>query len=86
MGMATFKPPVDALVAWAEPGETGVFRAMARGARGRNVFKLTDGSFSEEQPYPDSLIEHIYHGGHIHEITAQEQADLIAAGYGNYIT
>lgn len=84
--MATFKPPTDALVAWAEPGEMGVFRYMARGARGRNVFKLIDGSFVEDQPYPDDLIEKIYHGGHIHELTAQEEADLIAAGYGDYIS
>ncbi len=32
-----------------------------------------------------SLIAHIYHGGHIHPLTAQEEADLIAAGYGDYI-
>jgi hypothetical protein len=34
----------------------------------------------------DTDIAIIYHGGHIHELTAQEEADLIAAGYGDYIT
>ena len=63
-----------------------MFRYMARGARGRNVFKLVDGSFVEDQPWPDDIIEKIYHGGHIHELTAQEEADLIAAGYGDYIS
>lgn len=59
---------------------------MARGARGRNVFKLVDGSFVEDQPWPDDIIEKTYHGGHIHDITAQEAADLTAAGYGDYIS
>lgn len=84
--MATFKPPTDPFVYWAEPGETGIFRYMTPGARGRNVFKLTDGSFVEEQPYEDTDIAIIYHGGHVHELTAQEEADLIAAGYGDYVT
>lgn len=84
--MATFTPPTDPLVAWAEPGEMGVFRFMARGARGRNVWKLNDGSFVEEQPYLDSDIAITYHGGHVHELSAQEEADLRAAGYGAYIS
>lgn len=58
---------------------------MARGARGRNVFKLTDGSYTEDQPWPDELIAHTYHGGHIHIIDATEAASLTAAGYGEYI-
>jgi len=27
-----------------------------------------------------------YHGGHIHPLTDQEEADLRDAGYGDYIT
>ncbi len=53
--------------------------------RGRNVYKLANGSFTEDQPHPDTLIDKTYHGGHIHQLTAQEEADLIAAGYGDYI-
>jgi hypothetical protein len=33
-----------------------------------------------------STVEKIYHGGHIHELTAAEEADLIEAGYEDYIT
>ena len=84
--MATFKPPTDDLVYWAEPWERGILRFLQPGPRGRNVFKLVDGSFTEDQPYPDDLIAKTYHGGHIHELTAQEEADLRAAGYGDYIT
>jgi hypothetical protein len=46
---------------------------------------MTDGSFTESQPFDDSLVAHIYHGGHVHTLTASEEADLIAAGYGAYI-
>lgn len=49
------------------------------------MFKLNDGSFTEYQPpYPDEIAI-TYHGGHIHELTAQEETDLRAAGYGDYI-
>jgi hypothetical protein len=46
---------------------------------------MTDGSFQENQPSDMDTVAKIYHGGHIHELTAQEEADLIAAGYGDYI-
>ena len=83
--MATFRPPTDNLVYWSEPGDWGIFTALRPGRRGRNVFKLTDGTFVEWQPaFPDQ-IAHIYHGGHVHELTEQEEADLRAAGYGDYI-
>lgn len=84
--MATFKPPTDDLVAWADKGERGIFAVLAPGPRGRNVWKMVDGSFREDQPSDWWNIAHLYHGGHIHEITAAEQADLEEAGYGNYIT
>jgi hypothetical protein len=49
------------------------------------VFKLKNGSFTEWQPGDADDIAFTYHGGHIHELTAQEEADLTAAGYGDYI-
>lgn len=83
--MATFIPPTDNLVNWALPGERGIMAALRPGARGRNVFKMKDGSFTEFQPGDFEQIEITYHGGHIHPITAEEEADLRAAGYGDYI-
>lgn len=84
--MATFSPPTDNLVAWADRYETGIMAALRPGRRGRNVFKMKDGSFTENQPSNQDDIEITYHGGHVHPLTAQEEADLIAAGYGDYIT
>lgn len=47
---------------------------------------MNDGSFTEYQPaYPEDIAI-TYHGGHIHEISAQEEADLRDAGYGDYIS
>ena len=83
--MTTFKPPTDNYVNWALPGDRGILAVLRPGPRGRNVFKMNDGSFTEFQPayYDDIAIT--YHGGHIHEIDATEEADLRAAGYGDYI-
>lgn len=84
--MATFSPPTDNLVAWADRYETGIMAALRPGRRGRNVFKMKDGSFTENQPWDQADIAITYHGGHVHPLTAQEEADLRAAGYGDYIT
>jgi hypothetical protein len=84
--MATFRPPTDNLVVWADKHEEGILAWLKPGPRGRNVFKMKDGSFREDQPYDNENIAHTYHGGHIHELTAQEEADLRDAGYGDYIT
>lgn len=84
--MAIFRPPTDNYVNWALPGERGILAALKPGLRGRNVFKMNDGSFTEYQPaYPEDIAI-TYHGGHIHEISAQEEADLRDAGYGDYIS
>ena len=83
--MAVFKPPTDAYVNWNRPDEEGIFAYLMPGPRGRNVFKMIDGSFRETEPSDMDEVAHIYHGGHIHELTAQEEADLRAAGYGDYI-
>ncbi len=83
--MAVFKPPTDNFVTWNRPDEEGIFAYLMPGPRGRNVFKMLDGSFQESEPSDPETIAHTYHGGHIHELTAQEEADLRAAGYGDYI-
>jgi hypothetical protein len=55
-------------------------------ARGRNVYKLTNGTYTEVDIRDEGQIVKIYHGGHLNEVTAQEVADLTAAGYGAYIS
>lgn len=84
--MPTFIPPTDDFVSWAEPGEEGIFSYLKPGRRGRNVFKLVDGSFTEYQPMNQDSIAITYHGGHVHTVTAAEAADLVEAGYEDYIT
>ncbi len=84
--MATFITPTDNFVHWADENETGIFAYLRPGKRGRNVFKLTDGSFVESEPSDHTLIAHTYHGGHVHTVSGQEQADLVAAGYGAFIS
>lgn len=84
--MPTFKTPTDNFVYWADDGEQGIFSYLKPWPRGRNVFKLVDGSFTEYQPMDQDSIAITYHGGHVHTITQQEADDLTEAGYGDYIT
>ena len=64
-----------------------LYRHYQPGPRGRNVWKLKDGSFTENQPMEDSLIDRVYYGGHNHVLFEDgEKADLVAAGYGAYVT
>jgi len=89
--MPTFVPPTDNLLTFVDrtnPYGLGyrLFRFYAPLPRGRNVFLLTDGTFTENEPADFSTIATTYHGGHTHDITAEESAALTAAGYGAYIS
>lgn len=95
--MPTFKPPTDNFLNLSdfdvdEPRtEQAVlsyrllrfFQAMPRG---RNVYKLANGSYVENEPADMTTVVKVYEGGHDHTITAEESASLTAAGYGAYIT
>ena len=54
---------------------------FAPGARARNIYKLTDGTFTTVDPRNDNLVVKIYLGAHANIVTADEKADLVAAGY-----
>lgn len=88
--MATFTPPTDNLVRWADPFDPAIehrlFRFLSPGARGRNVFKLTDDSYTESQPGDMTTVSVTYHGGHSHSVSSAEASALSAAGYGAYLT
>ena len=88
--MATFTPPTDELVVWADPFDTTVahrlFRYLHPGERGRNVFKLTNNSYTENQPGDMTTVSVTYYGGHSHPVSAAEAALLTAAGYGSNLT
>jgi hypothetical protein len=83
--VATFRPPTDPFVRFDDGSGTGIFTFLKGWPRGRNVYKLASGEFTEYQPGDMTTVERIYHGGHIHLLTAEEEADLIAAGYEDYI-
>lgn len=84
--MPTFEPPTDRFVVYDDGSGSGILSYLQPGNRGRNVFKLTDGTFTEDDPFDTTLIEKTYHGGHVHDLTATEVAELTVAGYGEYIT
>jgi hypothetical protein len=85
-----FRPPTDDFVRWAEFNGTGLgnrlFRFVVPGPRGRNVYKLTDSSFTEAEQRDLSVVSKVYYGGHDNPITQSEKDELIGAGYGDYVT
>jgi len=56
------------------------------GLRGVNVYKLTNATFTEANQSDYSVVEKVYHGGHVHTLTEEEYTDLLAAGYSEYLT
>lgn len=94
--MATFTPPTDNRVDWSAMDDDDwydpnrrlqhhLFRHFQNGPRGRNVYKLVSGAYTESEPSDQTLIAVTYHGGHSHEVSSAEAAALTAAGYGAYV-
>lgn len=95
--MSIFRPPTDRFhslsnfdidIPWSAEKRLAYnflrhYRALPQG---RNVYKLTDGTYVENQPADMSTVSVVYHGGHDHVVTDQEVSDLTAAGYGSYIS
>ena len=63
-----------------------LFRHYANRPQGRNIYRLNDGSYTENDPSDYSMVSRVYYGGHVYEVTAEEETELTAAGYGAYIT
>lgn len=86
--MPTFTPPTIADVPAVYPtsDEQDPWRFFSNGLRGLNVWKLTDGTYTQVEPQTLANVAVVYHGGHIHPITAAEAVLLTAAGYGGNIT
>lgn len=61
-------------------------RHRAPTARGRNVYLLTNGTFTENKPSNMATVDKVYYGGHDIEVTEEEVAALTAAGYGSNIS
>ena len=63
-----------------------LFSYATPGTRGKNIYKLTDGSYTDVDPRDPADYTRLYYGGHNNFVSAEEKADLIAAGYGEYVT
>lgn len=88
--MATFFTPTDDFVRYGDIYTTGVafrlWRFYQPEARGRNVYLLTDGTYTEVEQRDTGQVSKVYLGGHLNEVDADEVASLTAAGYGAYIS
>jgi hypothetical protein len=98
--MAIFRPPTDNFVVPVIVGDyMGGLRLskdqrlanrlggrIEASARGRNIFLLTNGTYTDDQPSSLSMVAKVYYGGHDNEVDADEVASLTAAGYGAYIS
>lgn len=95
--MAIFRPPTDAFlnlanmdldVRWTERGRLAhaLFKHFDNLPVGRNIYRLKNGVYVENEPAVWDDIDKIYYGGHDYEVTDDEVVELTAAGYGAYIT
>lgn len=94
--MSIFRPPTDGFVVLGIPPKEfdsqevrlayNLFRHFDAEPRGRNVFLLTDGTYTENEPNDIDTISKVYWGGSDNEVSAAEVASLTAAGYGEYIS
>ena len=83
--MPIFRTPTDEFVRYGDYTAGGVQRSLWRfyrpEPRGRNVYLLTDGSFTEIDVRDEGQIVRVYHGGHDNYVTDAEADALVAAGY-----
>lgn len=94
--MSIFRPPTDDFLPLAIPPKPfdsqearvafNLFKHFDNDPRGRNVFLLDDGTYTENEPSDMTTVVKTYWGGHDNEVTASEVASLTAAGYGEYIS
>lgn len=94
--MSTFRPPTDDFVSLGIPPKEfdsqekrlafNLFKYFGNEPRGRNVFLLTDGTYTENEPNDITTITKVYWGGSENQVTEAEVASLTAAGYGEYIS
>ena len=94
--MSIFRPPTDDFLVLGIPPKEfdsqevrlaySLFRYFDAEPRGRNVFLLTNGTYTENEPNEIATIAKVYWGGTDNEVSADEVASLTAAGYGAYIS
>lgn len=85
----TFSPPARTAIprltaelrARPDDPATRLGRFITTGTRRVNVWRLTDGTFTETQPSDADSVDRWFQGGAVHSVTAAEAAALEAAGY-----
>ena len=80
-----FRTPVEDRFPWdnyrnAEPAHR-LFAKANQGYRARNIFRLTNGTYTNTDPLDPTLVTRTYYGGHEHFVTQTEKDELVAAGY-----
>lgn len=80
-GRRTFEPPTEDVPFRMERGLFGVLK------HGLTVWRVDGQWFTSYMPDESVMLaDRFYGGGRIHEIDADEYADLVAGGFGPYIT
>ena len=80
-----FRPPVEDRFPWdsykSSTPDHRLFAKASQGYRARNIFQLTDLSYTNVDPLDPTLIKTTYWGGHDIVVTEEEKSQLVAAGY-----
>lgn len=84
-----FRVPQTTTYAWAElfsdRRADRLFSHIPLGVRAENLYRLSDGTYTINDPRDGSAVRE-YLGGHNIFLTDEEVSELTAAGYGAYIT
>lgn len=85
-----FRTPSTTEIAAADRYDDTVAGRLFRYAQptyaGVNVYKLVDGTFTQVEQRDYDLISKVYHGGTLNFVSSEEKQELVAAGYGSYVT
>ena len=80
-----FRPPVEDRFPWdnykSSTPDHRLFAKASQGYRARNIFQLTDLSYTNVDPLDPTLVKTTYWGGHDIVVTEEEKSQLVAAGY-----
>jgi len=85
-----FRVPSTREYAWAErlseDAPDRLFFHTPQGIRAKNLYRLSNGTYTTTDPRRPELITRTYYGGHDIFLTDEEVTELTAAGYGASIT
>lgn len=70
----------------SEEAPDRLFAHTPQGIRAKNLYRLSDGTYTTTDPRRPELITRTYYGGHDIFLTDEEVTELTAAGYGASIT